>query len=307
MSTTSPGYFADVTSAAPASAPGGSSAEAASRRAASDVADNKWGERALRFGIGARGFVFLVIAYLVARIAMGALGQGGTRTSASGPGAAQAIQEQTGGDVALFLLGVGMLLFALFCVVDAIRNEGNDSSEAKRWAKRAGSLWRGALYAAFGIYCFVKVLSGTSSGNSGNSSRKQTQWSAEVLRWPAGWFWLGAFGVVLFAVAGVQLYRAVTRSFRKRLKGARMSEQARSVATALGVAGHLGRTGAYALVGWFVLAAAIENDPDKGKGVDGSARMLANSSGGPVLLWALAVGLFAFGLYLFAEARYRRV
>jgi hypothetical protein len=35
--------------------------------------------------------------------------------------------------------------------------------------------------------------------------------------------------------------------------------------------------------------------------------MLANSSGGPYLLWLLAIGLGVFGLYLFVEARYRKV
>jgi hypothetical protein len=297
-----------VTSAASASArPSASQAENASRDAASDVADNKWGERALRFGIGARGFVFLVVAYLVARIAGGALG-GSTNDSASGPGAAQAIQQQTGGNVALFLLAVGMLLFAVFCVVDAVRNKGDsDDSEAKVWAKRGSSLWRAGLYTAFGIFCFVKVFAGSSGGSSGHSNRRQSQWSAEVLRWPAGWFWLGALGVVLFVAAGVQVYRAVTRKFRKHLEEYRMSPRVRSIGTGLGVAGYLGRGGAYALVGWFVLHAAIENDPDKGKGVDGSARMLANSSGGPALLWILAALIFAFGLYLFVEARYRKI
>ena len=99
----------------------------------------------------------------VARIATGALGQGGTRDSASGPGAAQAIQQQTGGDVVLFLLGVGMLLYALFCVVDAIRNKDDEDSDFKRWAKRAASLWQAVIYIAFGIYCFVKAFTGTSS------------------------------------------------------------------------------------------------------------------------------------------------
>jgi Mn2+/Fe2+ NRAMP family transporter len=298
-----------VTTAASASARrSGSSAENASQDAASDVANSKWGERGLRFGIGARAFVFLVIAYLVARIATGALGGGGTKDSASGPGAAQAIQQQTGGDVALVLLGVGMLLFALFCVVDAVRNKGNfDDSEAKVWAKRGLSLWQAAIYLAFGIYCFVKVISGSSSGSSGHSNRRQSQWSAEVLRWPAGWLWLGLLGVALFVVAGVQVYRAVKKKFRKQLEEGRMTPRVRSVGTALGVAGFVGRGAAYALVGWFVLHAAFENDPKKGKGVDGSARMLANSSGGPVLLWVLAALLFAFGLYLFVEARYRKI
>jgi hypothetical protein len=294
--------------AASGSAPGRSGPDAGTpRRAAHDVADNTIGDRALRFGIGSRGFVFVVVAYLVIRIATGALGEGGTDKSASGPGAAQAISDQTGGSVALVLLGVGMLLFALFCLVDAIRNKGNDDSAIKRWAKRGHGVVSFAVYAAFGIYCFTAIGSGSSEGNSGHSSRKQTGWSATVLRWPAGWLWLGALGVLLFAVAAYQVKRCVTQSFRKHLKEGEMGPRARSVVPWLGSIGYAGRAGIYGLVAWFVLQAAIDNDPDQGKGVDGSARMLANSSGGPVLLWIIALALAVFGVYMFAEARYRKI
>lgn len=278
----------------------------APRRAAGELANSRWGERTLRFGIGARGFVFLVIAYLVGRIAMGALGDGGTDNSASGSGVAQTLAEQRGGSVALVLLGVGLVCFALFCLVSAVREPPGDS-EAKRWAHRAAAVWQAAVYLAFGGYCFVKAFAGTSGGTSGSTDRKQTQWSAEVLRWPAGWLWLGLLAAGLFVAAGVQLHRAVRLRFRKDLEEERMGHRTRRVADVLGAVGYVGRTGAYALVGWFVLQAAIEDDPDKGKGVDGSARMLANSAGGPALLWLLAIALGVFGLYLFVEARYRRL
>jgi hypothetical protein len=276
-----------------------------SRRAAGDVANNPWGERALRFGIGARGFVFLVLAYLVARIATGALGSGGTHNSASSSGVAQTLAQQPGGPIVLVLLGVGLICFALFCLVLAVREPGGDSA-LKRWAARAAEVWRAAVYGAFGGYCFAKAFGGTSGGTSGHTDRQQTQWSAQVLRWPAGWLWLGLLAAGLFVAAGIQLRRAVKRRFTDDLKEHEMGRRTRPTVTVLGVVGYLGRTGAYALVGWFVLHAALEDDPDKGKGVDGSARMLAASTGGPALLWLLAIAVGVFGLYLFAEARYRR-
>jgi hypothetical protein len=79
------------------------------------------------------------------------------------------------------------------------------------------------------------------------------------------------------------------------------------LAVTLGTIGYLGRAGLFAIVGWFVLSAAIENDPDKGQGVDGSVRRFADSAAGPYLLWVLAAALTAYGLYTFMEARYRKV
>ena len=276
------------------------------RSAARGVADNPWGDRLARVGIASRALVFVLLGYLVARIALGALGDGGTDKAASGPGVANAIVEQSGGSVVLFLLGIGLLFFAMFSVLEALRV--SESSDAKRWAKRARSAWQAGLYTAFGIYCLVKATtSGGDSGTSSQSSRQQEQWSARVLRWPAGWLWLGALGVALLAIAIYQTYRCVKRKFLDHLKTQEMSPRVRQIVTVVGIVGHVGRAASFALVGWFVLHAAVENDPKKGRGVDGAARMLANSTGGPVLLWLLAIGLVIFGAYLFFEARYREV
>jgi hypothetical protein len=277
-------------------------------RAAHGAAHSSWSDRGARVGIAARGVAFLVLGYLVARIALGALGQGGTAKSASGQGVAQAIAEQTGGRAVLVLLGIGLLLYAVFSLAEAFRAYNGESSDVKRWFGRARSVWQCGVYTAFGIYCFRTAASSTSGeGSSAHSNRQQQQWSADVLRWPAGWLWLGLLGAALIGMAAYQLYGCIKRTFLDDLKRHEMSRGTWRLASVLGVIGHLGRAGAFALVGWFVLHAAIENDPQKGKGVDGSARMLAQSAGGPFLLWLLAIGLGVFGLYMFIEARYRKV
>lgn len=290
---------------------GGTSGRGASsdvHEAASDIANNDWGERAARTGIVARGLAFLVLAYLVVRIALGALGDGGTSKTASGPGVAQAVAAQTGGRVMLFVLGVGLLLYALFLALDAVRHHNSDDSAWKRWAERVEPLFGCLLYLAFGAYCFVRVFTNNSKGRSARQSdRQQAQWSAQVLRWPAGWLWLGGLGVVLFVIAAVQLKRGLKRDFAHELEVGRMGPRIRTVGTALGIGGHVGRALMFGIVGWFILGAAIENDPKKGKGVDGAARILANSAFGPTLLAVLAAGLVAFGLYQFVEAKYRKV
>jgi hypothetical protein len=279
------------------------------REAAGNIADNTWGERAARTGIAARGVAFLVLAYLVVRIALGALGEGSSSSKpASGPGVAQAVAAQTAGRVMLFILAVGLLLYALFLALDAVRHHDDEGSAWKRWLARVEPLFGCLLYAVFGVYCVVRAVTNSSAGqNAQQSDRKQTQWSAEVLRWPVGWLWLGALGVVLFVIAAVQLKRGFGRDFLDELKVAQMRSRTRQVGTALGVAGHVGRALMFGIVGWFVLGAAIENDPQKGKGVDGAARMLANSALGPALLSLLAAGLVIFGLYQFVEAKYRKV
>ena len=75
----------------------------------------------------------------------------------------------------------------------------------------------------------------------------------------------------------------------------------------LGVFGHLARAVVFALIGYGLIAAAIDFNPHQAVGMDGALAKVAHASYGPVLLGAVAVGLIGFALYSIADARYRRV
>lgn len=291
-----------------AAASSSGSGQDAMHRVAGSVTGSRWGSRALRVGLAARGIVYLLLSYLVARIALGALGAESTSKAASGPGVAQAVAAQTGGRAVLVVLGIGLLLYALFSVVDAVLHHDDESPDAKRWGDRALSAWGFVVYGAFGVYCFVTAASSRGGKQTAaQSDRQHTEWSATVLRWPAGWVWLGLVGVVLVVIAVFLISRAARLSFRPRLDRDAMSHGTWSAAMVSGAVGYLGRAGLFGLVGWFILHAAIENDPHKGQGVDGAVRMFADSTAGPYLLWLLVIGLGVYGLYLFIESRYRYV
>lgn len=283
-------------------------AYAALHRGAAHAARSVWGDRGARVGLAARGLVYFVLAYLVARIALGGLGGNSPKHAASGPGIAQTLAAQTGGRLALSLLAVGLILFALFSLLDAVLHHDDESPGAKRWGDRALSAWGFLLYGAFAAYCVHTALSaGAADQTAAQSERQQTEWSAVVLGWPVGWLWLGGLGLSLLVIAGFLVSRCFRLSFLVRLCREEMSPRIWRIATYLGAVGYLARAGLFALVGAFVLAAAIENNPGEGNGVDGSARTLAASGYGPYLLWSLAVGLAGYALYMFLEARYRRV
>jgi Domain of Unknown Function (DUF1206) len=277
------------------------------RRASREAADRPWVERALRAGVAVRGVVFLVLAYLLARIASGALGGSSTKASASGSGVAQAIAAQPGGTVMVFLLGVGLACYAVFSALDTILHSDGDS-EAKRWGERIHGAFRTTVYAAFSVYAFYTAFNPQSrSGTSKHQSKEQTHWSAKVLSWPAGWLWLGALGLGLLIGAVVLAVWAVRRSFLDDLEKQRMGSRAMAVATGTGVAGYLGRAALYASVGWFISEAAIKNNPKDSQGVDGSVRTFADNGVGAAFLYIIAAALVAFAIYMFLEARYRKV
>ena len=63
----------------------------------------------------------------------------------------------------------------------------------------------------------------------------------------------------------------------------------------------------FSLIGYGLIKAAVDYDPDKAVGLDGALRRLQDASYGPWLLGLVAVGLIGFAAYSAADARYRRV
>jgi hypothetical protein len=61
------------------------------------------------------------------------------------------------------------------------------------------------------------------------------------------------------------------------------------------------------LFGIFVIAAAVNFDPQKAEGLDVALSAIARAPAGPLLLGLVALGLMAFGLYSMTESKYRRV
>ena len=99
-------------------------------------------------------------------------------------------------------------------------------------------------------------------------------------------------GLVLLGVGGYQAYKGITRKFLEESKTEQMSERVEKAFTVLGVVGHLARAVVFALIGYFLIKAAIDYNPKKAVGLDGALRQLA--TGG--LRAASLLGIVAAGL-----------
>jgi hypothetical protein len=75
----------------------------------------------------------------------------------------------------------------------------------------------------------------------------------------------------------------------------------------LGVIGLCARGIVFAVVGWFLIKAALEFDPKQAVGIGGALAKLAHAPYGSAVLGLTAAGLLVFGAYCLAEARYRDV
>jgi hypothetical protein len=265
--------------------------------------DSHWVDRLARLGLAARGLVYVIVGYIAAEIAFGHTGR-----QASRQGAFHAIAEKSWGPALLWVMGIGFFGYALWRLTEAIwgkYDEDSDEGAAKKLGKRGFSLFRALVYGFVG-YNAISLAMGSGGGGGGGSNGTAQTASAKLLKTSYGVPLLVAIGAAFVVGGAILAYRGVKTKFEKRLKTEQMGERTRKFVEKLGMAGMVARGVIAALIGIFLIESAVTFDPKKAKGLDGSLRTLAQNGWGKFALVLVAIGLVAFGLYSFAEARYRR-
>lgn len=249
-----------------------------------------------RAGFVARGLIYAIIGILAVKLATG---NGGS--SASQQGALKAIAHQPFGHALLLLTAIGLGGYALWRFVRAALGHGKEARDST--FERIAALGSGIVYAIL-CYVAVSILLGSGSGSGSGSPNKA---AGGVLGWTGGTILVGFAGAVLIGIAGYQGYRGITHDFLKDSKTEEMGPRTRTWIEWIGTFGHLARMVVFALVGVFLIKAAIDYNPQKAVGLDGALAKLAHASYGPFLLGIVAAGLIAFGAYSLSDARYRRI
>ena len=267
----------------------------AARRGGEDVADSRAFEWLARAGFISRGLIYGIIGILAIKLAVGS---GGTTTNQQG--ALKTIAHQPFGKVLLTLVAIGLGGYALWRFVRAALGHGPEDTDSG--FDRVAALASGIVYAALCVIA-VEILLGSGSSSSGNASKP----TGGVLGWPAGTWLVGLAGAVLIGIGLYQGYKGISQDFLDDSKTEQMSPLVRTWITWNGIVGYLARMVVFALVGIFLIKAAIDYDPNKAVGLDGALAKIVHASYGPVLLGVVAAGLIAFGVYSLTDARYRRI
>jgi len=249
-----------------------------------------------RAGLVARGVSYGIIGILALKLAAGA---GGKATNQRG--AFMTIADQQFGKALLIAMAAGLAAYAIWRLVRA--GIGHGTQEKDSGPERVAGFVSGVAYAALCVTA-VKILSGVNSSGGTNSPKKAT---GGVLGWTGGTTIIAVTGAILIGVALYQGYKGLSKKFLEDSKTAEMSYSGERAFTAIGVFGHLARMVVFGLVGYGLIKAAQDYDPQKAIGLDGALNQLAHESYGPVLLGVVAVGLIGFALYSIADARYRKI
>ena len=133
---------------------------------------NGWVQIVGRIGIGSRGVIYLILAYLAFAIAR----HGNAPAQASSTGALEEVSHRSGGSALLVLLAIGLGSYAVWRLLNAaLSREGT--------LKRLSSLAIAVIY--FGLFArAIELAAGHSTG--GGASANPEPFVAKALRWPEG-------------------------------------------------------------------------------------------------------------------------
>jgi hypothetical protein len=248
-------------------------------------------EKLARVGYAAKGVIYGLIGVLAI---VAAAGPGGKTTNQAG--VINTIAQQPFGMILLIALGAGLLGYALWRFGQALFNP-----EHKKVWKRVGYAASAFAYGGFGVAALLAATTGERATSNSQES------AATVLSLPGGQL-IMFIGALIFAGVGIgQIVNGFALNFTKILETERMSPDELRAAMWFGRIGLMARGALFVLVAWFMAQAAMADSASKVGGIERGLQAIAKAPAGPLLLGVMAAGLVCYGLFMFIEAKYRRM
>ena len=250
-----------------------------------------------RLGHGARGAVYCLIGGLAL---LGAVGLGG---QSGGSGSAlRTLLGQPFGRILLGLIALGLAFFALWRFVEATTDADRRGSGWKALAIRGAHFIGGVI--GLGLAGTALSLALGYGGGGRGDDRAARDWTAWLMTQPFGPWLVGLLGLV---VVGVGIAFVVKGWRGKVTEHLVCSRDVARWAVPTGRVGFAARGVVFLITGGFLVVAAMHSRASQAKGLGGALDALEAQPFGWALLAVVAAGLFAFGVFSFVEALYRRI
>lgn len=254
-----------------------------------------WIEVLARSGYAARGVVYVVIGIFAV---LAAFGRSETRDT---EGALQAILAQPFGTVLIWLVALGLAAFAIWRVVQAVRDTDNHGDDAKGLAIRAGLLLGGASYAAIAVLAASLVIA---IGGGEGGGDPTGDWLAAMNEAGVAWLAVYVVAAILFVVGAAHVVKGWRAGFEKYF---RCTADIMRWLRPLSRFGLIARGIVFLILAGLIFRGGLAYDAESRPGLIDALQAVQGYAFGWFLFLAIALGLVAFGLYSLAEARYRHV
>lgn len=236
-----------------------------------------------RLGFAARGLIYLVISILIL-----------TTGRAEDPAGALHYLGQGGGRILLLVITFGLIAYGLWRLSDAAFDIERHSAGKSGVGERLGAAASGVVHLLL-AWQAVKLIQGTASANADGAQEN----AQSVLQLPGGGTLLVIIGLILLATGIFQLIKAAKASYLKHLEP-KIANQ--PWAKWSGRLGYAARGSIFIITAFFLIRAGLDEEAKEAGDMSAALAWLDYP-------WDLlvAAGLFAFGVFSFIEARYRKL
>jgi hypothetical protein len=279
--------------------PGNAPAKSPSRQAAqaARIAASRRGVGQLaRLGYFAIGVVYAAMGALAM---LGVLGAGPGQYTGSF-GAMRVLIARPYGRTILFVLVAGVGVYASWRLAQSVFDVEGRGSHTGGLLRRGGLFLSASTYFLLALRVVAQMIIEISRG----AQEQATSWTKPLMNHPAGLVLVGGAGLAMLGVAAVQFWSAYAAGFLEQI--AATGRTRRSVAS-LGRFGFSARGIVFGIMAFFLIISALQATPGQAKGLGGAIQTLGRQPYGRFLIGIVAIGLFSYGLFMLAKARFRRL
>jgi hypothetical protein len=255
-------------------------------------------ELASRIGYLARGVVYISVGLIALLAAIG------VAPSPRGPIAAlEAWGEWRFGVFLLWLTAFGLAAFCGWRILQSVFNVEGRSPGFAGWCGRIGQGFSAVMYLVltYSAFKLIDTLADLHQMDDAASTRAVVK---TLLNFPYGGKLVFVLGAATMLIGLGNLVQAALRDFAKRLA---CNPKFGRRAVRLARVGYSARGVVFFLVGLSIASAGLHASDADAQSAGGALSYLRSLPFGDALLGFTAVGLIAFGLFAFVEARYRDI
>ncbi len=251
-----------------------------------------------RVGCASIGTVYILVGVLAVLALSGVL-----TGSADEERMVHVVMDQPGGTLVVWAIVLGIVGYIVWRGIEVIADPYNLGNDWK------GRLHRGAIGLSalgYGVIAWsaASIASGNEANGNDNGEDEQQLLVAQVLDWPAGDWLVGIAGLVVIAVACLQVVVLVRGGYKTEINLHDRSPGARRAIQALAWYGYSARGVILGVLGYFLLRSAMLKDPEQVGDTDTAFDFIGGGVVGDSAFLIVAVGTIAYGAFMYACARF---
>lgn len=249
-------------------------------------------------GLTAKGIVYCLLGVLAFMAAFNIAGQSTRDTNKEG--VFSFIQEQTGGQIMLSIVAIGLLCYSLWRGLQTFADTEGKGNDSKGIAARGRYFFSGLVYTSLAFFAIKMVTTGQKDNGGNRQDMIQS-----FLSKPYGAWVVGIAAVIIIGVGLYQAWYGLAGKYKKHVeKAGYSSEQKLLVST--GKLGYVTRGIVWLILGWMLIKAVFHSNSSEAGDTAKAFGFLQDAAYGSYLLGAVGFGLVCYGIFNFIRVRYEK-